>query len=145
MSYTVKENTNTEVKETAIEEGDYLVTLERSVEKTSASGVEYLSLMFRIKDGQKYANKCLFKTIFKDDSGQYKFSFLNGMLTSIGIKDKEYADINAVLKDLDGKDFLAVVKVDDKDTTRNYISYFKSVPPVGSINVDDDLPFADIV
>lgn len=145
MSYTVTESKET--KETAIEAGDYLVTLERSVERESQAGNKYLSLMFRINEGQKYAKKCLFKAIFKDDNGQYKFSFLNSMLTSIGIKDKEYNTITDALKDLDGKEFLAVVKVDDKDETRNYISFFKKIEPAEDTNdndfeiTDDDLPF----
>ena len=58
-----KTTTNNNEK-TAIRAGDYVVKLERCVEKpfTTKEGV-YLNLMFRIVDGQDYANQCLFLAI----------------------------------------------------------------------------------
>lgn len=142
MAYTVKENTNTNTNEekTAIPEGDYLLKLERSIEK-EWENKKYLSLMFRICEGQKYSNLCLFKNIYKNDTGEYNFSFLSNMLTSIGYeKGTQFEKIEDVLALLKNKEYLAYVKVDDKNPTRNYISYFKN-NTVGFDVSEDDLPF----
>ena len=122
-----KTTTNNNEK-TAIRAGDYVVKLERCVEKpfTTKEGV-YLNLMFRIVDGQEYANQCLFLAIFKDESGQYRFNRLSNMLETLGYSNMTFNTIEEVIKLLNGQLYLAVVKVDDNDTTRNYISYFKDM------------------
>lgn len=122
-----KTTTNNNEK-TAIRAGDYVVKLERCVEKpfTTKEGV-YLNLMFRIVDGQEYANQCLFLAIFKDESGQYRFNRLSNMLETLGYSNMTFNTIEEVIKLLNGQLYLAVVKVDDNDPTRNYISYFKDM------------------
>ena len=127
MAYTVQENkNNTNEEKTAIPEGDYLVKLERSIEK-EWENKKYLSLMFRISENQKYANLCLFKSIYKNDQGEYNFNFLSNMLTSIGYeKGTQFEKIEDALKLLNGKEYLAHIKVDEKNPTRNYISFFKN-------------------
>jgi hypothetical protein len=129
MAYTIKteeKKVNTTEEKTAIPEGDYLVRLERSIEK-EWNNKKYLSLMFRICEGQKYGNLCLFKSIYKNEQGDYNFTFLGNMLKSIGYNEgTQFENIDDVLKLLMNKEYLAHVKVDDKDTTRNYISFFKN-------------------
>ena len=122
-----KTTTNNNEK-TAIRAGDYVVKLERCVEKpfTTKEGV-YLNLMFRIVDGQDYANQCLFLAIFKDESGQYRFNRLSNMLETLGYSGMTFNTIEEVIKLINGQLFVAVVKVDDNDPTRNYISYFKDM------------------
>lgn len=122
-----KTTTNNNEK-TAIRAGDYVVKLERCVEKpfTTKEGV-YLNLMFRIVDGQDYANQCLFLAIFKDESGQYRFNRLSNMLETLGYSNMTFNTIEEVIKLINGQLFVAVVKVDDNDPTRNYISYFKDM------------------
>jgi hypothetical protein len=140
MAYTVQENknTNTTEEKTAAPEGDYLVKLERGIEK-EWENKKYLSLMFRISENQKYANLCIFKSIYKNEQGEYNFSFLSNMLTSIGYKKgTQFEKIEDVLGLLKNKEYLAHVKVDENNPTRNYISFFKD----NFENItDDDLPF----
>lgn len=127
--YTMTESKTTNNNEKkAIKAGDYVVKLERCMVKpfTNKEG-EYLNLMFRIVDGQEYANQCLFLPIFKDESGQYKFNRLSNMLETLGYKNMTFNTIEEVIKLLNGQLYLAVVKVDDNDATRNYISYFKEM------------------
>ena len=148
MAYTVQENkTNTNNEKTAIPEGDYTVKLEfaevdENAKDFRTGGVqEVLKLRFRICEGQKYANLCLFKTIYKNEQGEYNFSFISNMLTSIGYgKGTQFENIGDVLKLLVNKEYIAFVKVDEKNPTRNYISYFKDNTVEFSIT-DDDLPF----
>lgn len=134
MAYTVQENkNNTNEEKTAIPEGDYLVRLENSKEDPNTKdfktgGVQTaLKLRFRICENQKYANLCLFKTIYKNEQGEYNFSFLSNMLQSLGFGEgTKFENIEDVLKILDNKEYLAHVKVDEKNPTRNYISFFKN-------------------
>lgn len=112
----------------AIKAGDYVVKLERCVEMDMKSREgKYLNLMFRIFEGQEYARQCLFLSIFKDESGQYRFNRLSNMLETLGYKNMEFKTIEDVIKLIEGQLFVAVVKVDDNDPTRNYISYFREM------------------
>lgn len=52
-----------------IPEGDYEAKIERIEVKTTSTGKEKLSIMYRIRndiDGQSYGNKCLFEDIWKE-------------------------------------------------------------------------------
>ena len=152
MAYTVQK-TNTE--KTVVEAGEYLVRLERSCIKDWTNPEtnitkDYLSLMFRICEGQKFANQCLFLAIYRDETGDFAFKRLSNMLETLGYPEgTEFKSLEEVLTKLDNREYLAVVKVDDKKPDRNYISYFKSVPQVTATEnsnttfdiTDDDLPF----
>ena len=49
------------------------------------------------------------------------------MLQSLGFGEgTKFENIEDVLKILDNKEYLAHVKVDEKNPTRNYISFFKN-------------------
>lgn len=149
MAYTVQENksTNSNEERTAAPEGDYLVRLDHYAEDDNAKDFKtggtqtVLKLRFRICPGQKYANLCIFKTIYKDDQGEYNFSFLSNMLTSIGYeKGTQFENIEDVLKLLKNKEYLAHVKVNENNTSRNYISFFKNNSVEFKVT-DDDVPF----
>ena len=161
MSYTyTKQETNDLVKD-----GDYECTIENIKIKTTPNGVEYLSLMFRVRDDveQAYQNRCLFDSIWhpKDNPNIFNPKRINQLLGTQAVQDGQVFDsIDDVINFLTGAKLIAHVKTEfneyqGKDV--NVIKYFnksahlpqklgdnykKDAPDTGMKVVDDeDLPF----
>ena len=151
MSYTYEKPESNEL----VKDGDYECTIENIKIKTTPNGVEYLSVMCRVRDDveQAYKNKCLFDSIWhsKENPNIFNPKRINQLLGTQAVQDGQVFDtIDDVINFLTGAKLIAHVKIEfseyqNKDI--NVIKYFNKsqhLPnTLGAKKVDLGTPIVD--
>ena len=107
-------------------EGDYEVQMIKAEEKTSQSGTTYLSIEFVVREDveQHYKKRHLWRSYFKDDSGNYSAEQLGRLINAFGVPEGQSADLEALVG---GCCMVHVHPYENKKTgrTTDSIAYYK--------------------
>ena len=89
-------------------EGDYEAQLIKAEEKTSQSGSTYLSFEFVVREDveQRYKKKHVWRSYFKDESGEYNADRIGKLISALGVP----VGVNIEIEDLVGRCCIIHVK-----------------------------------